>query len=47
MSCVQYKEKLPVLDFYVTLNFILIPDKSVVHKDDGSPVFSTKVTFVF
>lgn len=42
----QYKEKFWFLDnFYVTLNFILIPDKSVVHKDDGSPVFSTKVMF--
>lgn len=42
----QYKEKFLFLDnFYVTLNFILIPDKSVVHKDDGSPVFPTKVMF--
>lgn len=44
----QYKEKVWFLDnFYVTLNFILIPDKSVVHKDNGSPVFSTKMMLLF
>lgn len=44
----QYKEKFWLLDnFYVTLNFILIPDKSVVHKNDGSPVFSTKSNVFF
>lgn len=45
---IHFKEKFCFLDnFYVTLNFILIPDKSVVHKDNGSPVFSTKMMLVF